>query len=642
MISNMVKKIIAFISIFIISLIFQSLGIINNIVYADNELKINSVNFDNSDSIIFLGTSGNNNELKITKKMLSEPDRIFFDIENAIITFPNSNYEFQNSKLKQIKIAQNSTEPDIVRIVIFSSENYNPAQIKVLKINNNIIIKLNNDIPQQKYLTQIYKESRGSSSEFYDKTIVIQEKNQKDEDKTTESDEIFNKVQAAFNERNDELVRPNIEQKQAKLKSRFFLDKVGTKDGNILISGIGVINIEKPFILTNPSRIVFDMPNTIVLQELRDKEFKLSEFEKIRVGQFEPSKARIVIYTENPTNYNAIYSDNLQSILIANKMKISNLQLSNTPAKLTYFKEQNINAITDVINIMFSNPIIYSLEHNDNYLNITLYNLTGFDLEAFNSVANVNKTGFKAQKVANTTYVLSFPVKGTTFADCYETLNAAQLRFVFTKSGEQVKKSTAIIQTTVKPAKKTKEKISISKIKKKVIIIDPGHGGADTGAMRGKILEKDLTLQIAKRVKNILEAKGLTKVILTREQDSTLSLSDRVELANSKKADIYVSIHINASVKTEINGIETHYYSESGYDVAKIIHKELLKNIQAENRGLFKSKFYVINHTEAPAVLLELGFISNEKERTELTSDERQQNSAQAIADGIINYLMEH
>ena len=109
-----------------------------------------------------------------------------------------------------------------------------------------------------------------------------------------------------------------------------------------------------------------------------------------------------------------------------------------------------------------------------------------------------------------------------------------------------------------------------------------------------------------------------------------------------KKSDIYVSIHINASKKSEIKGIETHYYTQSGYKVAQVIHKELMKNIDAEDRGLFKSKFYVINHTKAPAVLLELGFISNEQERTSLTSEQRQTDSAQAIADGIINYLMEH
>ena len=129
---------------------------------------------------------------------------------------------------------------------------------------------------------------------------------------------------------------------------------------------------------------------------------------------------------------------------------------------------------------------------------------------------------------------------------------------------------------------------------------------------------------------------------MTRDTDKTLTLADRVEIANSHKADIYVSIHINASVKTEVHGVETHYYTDRGYEVAKVIHKELMGKITAIDRGLFKSKFYVINHTEAPSVLLELGFISNEQERSQLSSEKRQTESAEAIAEGIINYLMEH
>ena len=253
-------------------------------------------------------------------------------------------------------------------------------------------------------------------------------------------------------------------------------------------------------------------------------------------------------------------------------------------------------------------------------------------------------------------------------------MNASQLRFVFTKktslpsvqepiikpqSGNTI--PTPVKEPTVKPAPKPKKEsifselldrpkkketkaktsaTSISKIKNKVVVIDPGHGGLDTGALRGLTLEKDLTLSIAQKVKDILKEAGMKKVLMTRNEDKTLSLEERVEYANRKDADIYVSIHINASVKSEIKGIETHYYTQSGYKVAQVIHKELLDNVDAEDRGLFKSKFYVINHTKAPAVLLELGFISNEQERSSLTSEKRQTDSAQAIADGIINYLL--
>ena len=179
----MIQRIIVL--IFIYLLIPLAIGTFNNNcstcaviqkACAEESLKINSINFDNSDSIIFLGTSGNSDtaETKITKKTLTNPDRVFFDIENAIITFPNSSYELKNSRLTNLKIAQNSTNPDVVRIVINNSPNYNTSQIKVLKIKNNIIIKLSNETPLQQYLTQTYKETKGTSVEYYDKTVVIQ------------------------------------------------------------------------------------------------------------------------------------------------------------------------------------------------------------------------------------------------------------------------------------------------------------------------------------------------------------------------------------------------------------------------------------------------------------------------------------
>ncbi len=665
----MIRKLLILLLIYIITLLFpQDIGgicfrdIFSQKVYAQEALKINSINFDNSDAIIFLGMAGTEetSDIKITKKVLTNPNRIFFDIENAVLTFPNKQFELQNSRITKLRIAQNSTEPNVVRIVIWNSSNYDSNQIKVLKIKNNIIIKLGSDSLIQQYMTQIYKETKVSESEYYDKTVVIPDQ-QNTPVKPIESDEIFNKVQKAFKEDNQEIVRPNIEQKQARLKSRFFLEKAIIKNGNILLSGIGVINVEKPFILKEPSRIIFDLPNTVVLQELRDKEISISEHETVKIGQFEHSKARIVIKTPNPELYKPIYSTNLQTLLIANTNRLSGVNLAGSLCELTYFKEQNVNTNTDVINIIFSAPVIYSIDRTVNKINITVYNLANFNMTSFNAIAQSKKNGIRAEQLGADTYKLSFPVNNSSFIDCYEALNASQLRLVFTKTEQEnisgnlnskikpeVNKEESPFAnllerplTKKQPKRHTREGQIPRKIRNKIIIIDPGHGGNDTGALRNNILEKNLTLDIAQKVRKELQKRGYSNVIMTRSSDSTLALADRVRIANDYHADIFVSIHINSSVKNEIHGIETHYYSESGYNVAKIIHKKLMSNVEANDRGLFKSKFYVINHTEAPAVLLELGFISNERERNLLNSEKRQFDSAKAIADGITEYFME-
>jgi N-acetylmuramoyl-L-alanine amidase len=627
---------------------------------AEEVIKVNSINFDNSDSIIFLGTSDSQDlaNIKIKKNTLNNPDRVFFDIENAVITFPNTSYEIKNSKISKLRIAQNSIDPKVVRIVIWKAKNYDISQIKVLKIKNNIIIKLNNDKPIQQYLTQVYKETKQSASDYYEKAIAIPE------EKAKESDEIYNKVQQAFKQDDRQLVRPNIEQKQAKLKSRFFLEKALVRNGSLLLSGIGVVNVEKAFTLTEPSRIVFDLPNTIVVQELRDKEIKLSDTATAKIGQFEPSKARIVIKTDNPDSYKTVYSSNLQTIYITNSNNLPSVSFLSTKSELKYFKEQNANTTTDVINITFSEPIVYAIQRENTKLNVIFYNLTNFNITSFNEVAKKSNNGIEAKLIGSNIYKISFPVANNVLVDGYEALNGSQLRFVFTKKLEVItpKAETTKVEQVMPKSKKQENVLpelkklektqtskttkfspaAIEKIKNKVIVIDPGHGGNDTGAQRNNVLEKDLTLSIALKVRKCLQDMGMKNVIMTRPTDKTMTLDERVRISNTNKADIYVSIHINASVKSEVKGVETHYYKDAGYDVAKVIHKELMKNVDSTDRGLFKSKFYVINHTEAPSVLLELGFISNDQERNALNSEKRQTDSAKAIADGIINYLLEH
>ena len=146
---------------------------------------------------------------------------------------------------------------------------------------------------------------------------------------------------------------------------------------------------------------------------------------------------------------------------------------------------------------------------------------------------------------------------------------------------------------------------------------------------------------MSKRVCALLEKKGYT-VEMTRDTDKTVSLQDRVAFSESEHPDIFVSIHVNSSEKPEITGIETHYYRQESLSLAQTVHAALASNIKTKNRGLFKSKFYVINHTTAPAILVEIGFISNDGERAELVSDKRKQATAKAIAEGVENYFKEN
>ena len=103
--------------------------------------------------------------------------------------------------------------------------------------------------------------------------------------------------------------------------------------------------------------------------------------------------------------------------------------------------------------------------------------------------------------------------------------------------------------------------------------------------------------------------------------------------------DIFISIHVNSSTGNEASGIETHYYHQESILLAQTLHASLASAINTKNRGLFKSKFYVINHTTAPAILMEIGFISNSAERAELSGSARRKATAKAIVEGVENYF---
>ena len=119
-----------------------------------------------------------------------------------------------------------------------------------------------------------------------------------------------------------------------------------------------------------------------------------------------------------------------------------------------------------------------------------------------------------------------------------------------------------------------------------------------------------------------------------------MSLEDRVAFSEEEDPQIFVSIHVNSAVSTTPNGIETPWYHDYSKSLAEVIHKHFVRELPKSNdRGLFKSQFYVINHTTCPAVLCEIGFLSNEEERNDMLTEERKAKTAKAIADGIIEYL---
>ncbi|MEH1971414.1 N-acetylmuramoyl-L-alanine amidase [Nostoc sp.] len=177
---------------------------------------------------------------------------------------------------------------------------------------------------------------------------------------------------------------------------------------------------------------------------------------------------------------------------------------------------------------------------------------------------------------------------------------------------------------------------------KLLVVIDPGHGGKDSGAPGlGGLLEKNVILPIGKRVAAILEQNGV-QAVLTRDADFFVELQGRVDIAERVNATLFVSIHANSvDNRPDVNGLEVYYY-DSGYALAEVVRNTILQNIGTiKNRGTRKARFYVLRKSSMPSILVETGYMTGYEDNPRLGTPEYQNRMAEAIAQGILKYLQQ-
>ena len=169
----------------------------------------------------------------------------------------------------------------------------------------------------------------------------------------------------------------------------------------------------------------------------------------------------------------------------------------------------------------------------------------------------------------------------------------------------------------------------------RTVVVDAGHGGYDNGA-RGRqgLSEKMLTLDVARRLKPILEARGY-HVVMTRTTDVFIPLGGRTAISNSHSDAAFVSIHFNCSPRRAADGVETYYYDRRSAPFDANILREIATCYGSHSRGVKYARFYVLHHNQRPATLLELGFVSNPKENAKLQDPRVRQLLAERIAAGI-------
>lgn len=174
------------------------------------------------------------------------------------------------------------------------------------------------------------------------------------------------------------------------------------------------------------------------------------------------------------------------------------------------------------------------------------------------------------------------------------------------------------------------------------VVIDAGHGGSDGGTVSGEIAEKDINLSTALKLKAILEDSSI-EVIMTRNSDEDMSLDQRVSVANNSDADFFVSLHCNFyEGDARIAGLEC-YYSSPEAEKSKAYAESIINAVSQSDdiitRNAKTESYYVLQNTQMPAVLVEMGFLSNYSESQKLSDDEYQEVLSEKIAEGIYNEI---
>ncbi|MCM1265454.1 MAG: N-acetylmuramoyl-L-alanine amidase [Candidatus Gastranaerophilales bacterium] len=636
---------------FILTLVLLFITLANS-VFSAELYKIKPVNFDISNSIIFvpIKTQPNNNitnNIKYYK--LDDSNGVGLEISSAILNAKSQDLFFSDGDLKEFQIIQNTANS--VKITMYFKDKFNTSNLKIGNINNNLLITIKPLQPyNMNYYINTYRESGANSKDYKEDILVTTRTIEK---QTTPIVNYNNSNKSAMNEINQAFLNSNYQKGEIygnyqitdisadnNLRSKYHLNTITTTDNIFVISGTGTVSVEKPFMLEKPLRMIFDIPNATINKNLHNKEFALANGDKIKSAQFNQNTTRLVVTSENAAQYIPVYSTDSQNLILTAPQ---NLMTNHLPShktnivKTTYQKSGK----DDNLIFEFDKPVVYSIKRTSENLYIYFLNAEKYNDTNFQSTTKTSPYNKTIMHLMKTGMRLTVPVAGKDNLNAYISPDGK----VFKISSEKIKiieekpPETNLQKTKKKEGVITSTPVYNNKKNNHIIVIDAGHGGKDCGALRDGILEKDITLDVSDRLQSILQKKGY-KVYMTRTNDTYITLEDRVIFTENINPAAFISVHVNSCNMESPKGIETHYYNDNSLELANCVHTKLTKKISnTSNRGLLKSRFYVIKNTTVPAILVEIGFISNTSERNELTTPQRKQATAEGIAEGIIEYL---
>lgn len=615
---------------------------------ADGDLIIKYATPDKAGKLLIIGgdISGRNvappPQIKYKVTKLDNPPRMVVDIKNAVLSGGKKSIRLNNSKLTQdIRIAQFESNPNIVRIVFTAASEDALKGIKINAYKNNIVfefdnvaltkapassvyndralVELNKPLPEETEAAEKAKNIQQSShpTPEKDETIIMIEGSNVTKQKVG-MDQLKNVITP------DE--KTNTLRELRENEDHNIVIKSIRQDGNrLLISGAGIMSVVEPFTLDTPNRKIFDITSAVLDSALLIGEVPLKNGDVARIAQFDPQTVRIVIESTKPDSYTTVFSPDLQSIVISPDKDVSFAEFpdNNSFGAVKHIEVIKANDNTTKVVITSEKPIIHNIDrlYSPDRLILSLYNIKKPDTGLIDGLKTTGQ------------------YHGCSVSSVDEFPNGSRWRFPLNKStmiSSKLSLDGRVLEVTMHDS--TYMVLGTSSKIKRRIVIDPGHGGTDPGAQRRGYNEKDINLDVAMRVKRHLANAGFY-VVMTRETDKTVSLQERVDICNRVNPDVFLSVHSNASNNPGLTGIETYWYAESSRPFASYISNQLGKHVDAINRGLKNARFFVLRHTKCPAVLAEIGYMSNERELYRMVTEERKEATARALAEGIIEYL---
>ncbi|MGM0549093.1 MAG: N-acetylmuramoyl-L-alanine amidase [Bacillota bacterium] len=392
------------------------------------------------------------------------------------------------------------------------------------------------------------------------------------------------------------------------------------KDGSFSFSSSSALNPEI-FLLKSPPRLVMNLYHVNRGSGIRDElRVKNSQIKSIRTARFDDQTVRIVADLNELTEYDLVEEHK-------EDLYYYQLNLKNKFAKIKT-KAQGDYQYLDILMDSKADYEVKKFNYPDRI--VVDFKNTRNNLEQFKAI---KKTSL-IKEIRSSTYQLE---------DKEVTRLVFELNDYYSHQVTNYQNGHGIKIALAKDYLNQKVKAE-KKIDSNLIVIDAGHGGFDPGAIGPNDLEeKTPNLAIAKKVRYLL-LKQKQRVLLTRESDEFRSLQQRVNFANNKKADLFVSIHANSFNNPQSGGIETYYNKANNKNrfLAEKIQDKLGRSLGIVDRGIKESNFYVIKYTKMPSALIEVAFLSNYHEARLLKNKDFQQKAATLIVEGILDYLAEN